>query len=190
MPSATPKIRIIMPHEAMSADDVQREAPGWYERWRARIHEWVSSHADPVLASILTLLPDLLVLTVRLAKDPRVSLLVKGQLVLAAAYVISPVDFVPEAALGVIGLAEDAGVLALVLYWLKHMGKVDLSVLREHWPGHEDVDRVIDGLHSEIERNRDKIAGADVWQKIERRFVKRAQKSRPRRPRNPFRRAH
>jgi uncharacterized membrane protein YkvA (DUF1232 family) len=172
--------------EPMNQETIERELPGWYNRWRKRIHEWMSSHADPPLASIVTLVPDLLVLTVRLAKDSRVPLLVKGQLLLAAAYVISPVDLMPEAVLGVIGLAEDAGVLALVLYWLKHMGRVDLEVLRENWPGKEEVDHVIDGLHDEIERNRDRIIGAEVWQKIERRFGKNAREER--RIFNPLRR--
>jgi uncharacterized membrane protein YkvA (DUF1232 family) len=175
-------------YDSMNREDVEREAPDWYSRWRTRIHDWVRAHSDSTLASIVTLVPDLFVLTIRLAKDPRVPLLVKGQLILAAAYVISPIDFLPEAALGVIGLAEDAGVLALVLYWLKHMGRIDTAVLHENWPGREEVDRVIDGLHDEIERNRDKIIGAEVWQKIERRFGKSARQKRPPRRFNPLRR--
>jgi uncharacterized membrane protein YkvA (DUF1232 family) len=177
-------------YDSMSQEEVEREAPDWYSRWRARIHDWVRAHSDSTLASIVTLVPDLLVLTIRLAKDPRVPFLVKGQLILAAAYVISPIDFLPEAALGVIGLAEDAGVLALVLYWLKHMGRIDTAVLHDNWPGREDVDRVIDGLHDEIERNREKIIGADVWQKIEQRFGKAARQQRQQRSFNPLRRFH
>ena len=162
--------RALQPYGALSEQDIQQEAPGWYTRWRARIHAWVRDHGDDRLASILTLVPDMLMLVLRLARDPRVPWMLKGQLLLAAAYVISPFDLVPEGLLGPIGLAEDAGVLALVLFWLKGLTQVDPRILHENWPGKGEVDQVIDRVHSQIVDNRDKIYSSDVWQKIERRF--------------------
>src|SRR5690606_33154027 len=79
-------------------------------------------------------------------------------------------DLVPEALLGPIGLAEDAGVLALVLFWLKGLTQVDPRVLHENWPGKGEVDQVIDRVHAQIIDNRDRIYSTDVWQTIERRF--------------------
>jgi uncharacterized membrane protein YkvA (DUF1232 family) len=157
----------------MDAQQVNRELPGWYTRWRPQIHDWVKTHADDTLASIVLLVPDLLVLITRLIKDPRVPLIVKGQLLLAAVYVISPFDFLPEAMLGVIGLAEDAGVLALVLYGLKHMRGIDPAILRDNWAGSDDIESIIETLHDRIIKNRDKIIGADIWQKIETMFGRR-----------------
>lgn len=154
----------------MDAQAVQAALSGWYERWRDRIHEWARHNADDRLASILTLVPDMLMLVVRLARDPRVPWMLKGQLVLAAAYVISPFDLVPEGILGPIGLADDAGVLALVLYWLKGLAQVDPRVLHDNWPGKGEVDEVIDRVHSQIVENRERIYSSDVWQQIERRF--------------------
>jgi uncharacterized membrane protein YkvA (DUF1232 family) len=150
--------------------EVQTQAPDWYQNWRNRIHQWVRNNTDDRLASIITLVPDMLMMVVRLAKDPRVPWMLKGQLVLAAAYVISPLDLVPEGLLGPIGLAEDAGVLALVLFWLKGLSQVDPRVLHDNWPGKGEVDEVIDRIHGQITDNRDRIYSTDVWQKIERRF--------------------
>lgn len=154
----------------LTEQDIQTQAPDWYQNWRNRIHLWVRNNTDDRLASIITFVPDMLMLVVRLAKDPRVPWMLKGQLVLAAAYVISPFDLVPEGLLGPIGLAEDAGVLALVLFWLKGMSQVDPRVLHENWPGKGEVDQVIDRIHGQITDNRDRIYSTDVWQKIERRF--------------------
>lgn len=156
--------------------DEQHQAPppesatDWYSRWRARIHQFVAAHTDNTLASILMLVPDLLILLIRLARDPRVPISVKGQLALAAAYVLSPLDLMPEGILGVIGLADDAGVLALVLYWLKGLGKVDPTVLSDNWPGQDNVETVIDDVHETIMANRSRIISNDVWRKIEQMF--------------------
>lgn len=170
-----------LPFESMTEREVELELPGWYGRWRGRIHVWVTEHADARVAGLLTLLPDLLVLTVRLAKDPRVPFFAKAQLALAAAYVISPIDFLPEAALGVLGLSDDLTVLALVLYWLQSMNKIDREVLRDNWPGDGQVEAVIDNVHGRIMAERDHILSHDVWQKIERRFSPARRDERPRR---------
>ncbi len=170
-----------LPFESLTERDVELELPGWYGRWRGRIHAWVTEHADATVAGLLTLLPDLLVLTVRLAKDPRVPFFAKAQLALAAAYVISPIDFLPEAALGVLGLSDDLTVLALVLYWLQSMNKIDREVLRDNWPGDGQAEAVIDNVHGRIMAERDHILSHDVWQKIERRFSPARRDERPRR---------
>jgi uncharacterized membrane protein YkvA (DUF1232 family) len=177
-----------LPFESLSGQDVELELPGWYGRWRGRIHAWVSQRADMTVANLLTLLPDLLVLTVRLAKDPRVPFFAKAQLALAAAYVISPIDFLPEAALGVLGLTDDLTVLALVLYWLQSMNKIDREVLHDNWPGDGQVEAVIDHVHDRIMAEKDTILSHDVWQKIERRFSPQRREQRPRRLSNPLRR--
>lgn len=159
---------------AKRTPDSAHDVAGWYERWRERIHGWVRRHADETLASVVMLVPDMLVLSVRLAKDPRVPWTLKGQLALAVAYVLSPFDLIPEALVGVVGLADDAGVLALVLYALRSLSGVDTAVLRENWPGSGDVETVIDSVHEQIVANRRRIMSDRVWRVIERRFGRRA----------------
>jgi uncharacterized membrane protein YkvA (DUF1232 family) len=101
--------------ELMNEQQIEQRTPDWYETWRERIRAWVSKHTDDEVAAIVLLVPDLLALVVRLARDSRVPFMLNGQLLLAAAYVLSPVDLIPEIIVGVLGLGDDAGVLMLVL---------------------------------------------------------------------------
>ena len=170
--------------ERLNQQQIEQRSPDWYTTWRRRIQAWIGAHADDQLAQIVLFVPDMLVLLVRLARDRRVPIMLKGQLLLAAAYVISPFDLVPEAMLGVIGLADDAGVLVLVLMWIKGIAGIDHQVLRENWSGQDDVIEVIEKLHANIIANSDRLYPEQVWQKLRRRYGK---LSGPRRPRLPLR---
>jgi uncharacterized membrane protein YkvA (DUF1232 family) len=76
------------------------------------------------------LIPNLLVLFRRLFGDARVSGGSKFLLGFAIAWLVSPIDLIPEF-IPVAGPLDDAIVAALVLrYVLKH---TDRSVLEEHW---------------------------------------------------------
>lgn len=179
--------------EPLSEAEIHGRAPDWYDQWRERIREWVRRNADEQVAQIVLLVPDLLMLVARLARDKRVPFLLKAQLLLAAAYVLSPVDLVPEAILGVIGLAEDAGVLALVLTWISGIRGVDQQVLRDNWSGAGDVEHAITDVHRRITENADKLFSAETWAKIRARFERGTPdvvegKAKPRLPRLNLRR--
>ncbi len=156
--------------EPMNQTEIEQRSPDWYETWRGRIQRWIGTHADDETAQILLFVPDLLALVVRLARDRRVPFMLKGQLLLAAAYVLSPFDLIPEAVLGVIGLSDDAGVLVLVLMWIKSIASLDQAVLRENWSGSGDVIDVIDGLHEKISTNAERLYQPGIWRKIKGRF--------------------
>ncbi|MCC6803458.1 MAG: DUF1232 domain-containing protein [Anaerolineae bacterium] len=156
--------------ERLNQQQIEQRSPDWYETWRGRIRAWISTHTDDQAAQIILFVPDLLALVVRLARDQRVPFLLKGQLLLAAAYVLSPFDFVPEALIGAIGLADDAGVLMLVLMWIKGLASVDHQVLRENWSGQGDVIDVIERLHEKIDANADRLYPERVWTKLRRQF--------------------
>ncbi len=157
--------------EPLDQAEIELRAPDWYETWRERIRQWIAAHAADEFAEIVLLVPDLLALLVRLIRDPRVPFTLKGQLLLAAAYVISPFDLMPEALLGVLGLADDAGVLALVLMWIKGVTSVDAQVLRDNWSGRGDVISVIDKLHTQVNENADRLFNDKVWTKLRKRFA-------------------
>lgn len=154
----------------MTEAEVQGRAPDWYDTWRDRIREWIARGADEQVARVVLLVPDLLLLVVRLARDKRVPFLLKAQLLLAAAYVISPIDLVPETILGVLGLAEDAGVLALVLMFISSIRGLDKQVLHDNWSGTGSVEQVITGLHKRVVDNADTLFSPPVWSKIRARF--------------------
>jgi uncharacterized membrane protein YkvA (DUF1232 family) len=85
-----------------------------------------------LLRDLAGFLPACVTLLRRLRRDPRVPLRAKVVLVLAALWVLSPIDLIPEF-LPVIGPLDDVLVVALAL---RYAGRqVPRSVLVEAWPG-------------------------------------------------------
>ena len=76
--------------------------------------------------------PDCVVLFQRLLTDPRVDWWRKALLVVAIAYLASPIDLIPDF-IPVAGQVDDAIVVVLALRLLLHGSGERLLV--EHWPG-------------------------------------------------------
>jgi uncharacterized membrane protein YkvA (DUF1232 family) len=76
----------------------------------------------------------------RLLADPRVPRRRKVVLLVLSAYLLSPIDLVPDFLPG-IGQLDDAVVAAVALRYVLRGGGQDL--LREHWPGPERSLRLI-----------------------------------------------
>jgi len=151
-------------------DANEEDALGWYEKWRGRIYEWVAERSDDKVADVVIVVPDFFMLLVDLARDSRVPMKVKAQIAIAIAYVLSPVDMMPEAVLGVAGLADDATVMAVLLYSLKSVNDLNPAIIREHWRGAGDAIEVIDDVYQSISTNVDKIINSRVWQRIQKTF--------------------
>jgi uncharacterized membrane protein YkvA (DUF1232 family) len=79
-------------------------------------------------------IPDCLVLVQRLMRDPRVPRRRKLALALLVAYLVQPIDLVPDF-IPVAGQLDDAILVALVLRGLIRGGGE--ALLRDHWPGSE-----------------------------------------------------
>jgi uncharacterized membrane protein YkvA (DUF1232 family) len=77
-------------------------------------------------------IPDCVVLIRRLLGDDEVARWRKGVLVLLLAYLVSPIDLVPDFVPG-LGQLDDAIVVALALRVILRGGGPEL--LRRHWPG-------------------------------------------------------
>jgi uncharacterized membrane protein YkvA (DUF1232 family) len=87
-----------------------------------------------VMMRLVRDLPNFVRLLYGLARDPRVSTLDKAFAVATLAYVISPVDLLPD--LPVIGQIDDIYLVALALNrLLNHAG---IEVLLDHWEGEEE----------------------------------------------------
>ena len=84
------------------------------------------------LRDLVLLLPQLAGLIARLLGDARVSGRVKAVLGVAAVYLASPIDFIPDFIPG-LGYLDDAVLVAIVLDGL--LNHVDREILLEHWPG-------------------------------------------------------
>lgn len=95
---------------------------------------WASrGSADKVtLLEALRLVPDVVRLLRRLVADPTVPRGVRVWLVVLLAYLLMPLDLVPDF-IPVIGYADDAIIVAIVLrFATKHAGA---DALDRHWPG-------------------------------------------------------
>jgi uncharacterized membrane protein YkvA (DUF1232 family) len=79
-------------------------------------------------------IPDCIVLSSRLLRDPRVPRRKKALLLALAGYLALPFDLVPDF-VPVAGQLDDAVIVALVLRSLLRGGGE--PVVREHWPGPE-----------------------------------------------------
>jgi uncharacterized membrane protein YkvA (DUF1232 family) len=86
------------------------------------------------LVDALRLLPDLLRLITRLARDPSLSRGVRLRLALLGLYLALPIDIVPDV-IPVLGYADDAIVVAFVLRGV--VRRAGPEVIARHWPGTE-----------------------------------------------------
>jgi uncharacterized membrane protein YkvA (DUF1232 family) len=92
------------------------------------------------LKEYLLLLPRLAKLIWRLARDPRVPPRSKATLVLLGAYVVSPVDLIPDFIPG-LGQLDDIVIAAFALDQI--INRIPEHIVREHWDGDEDVLQVV-----------------------------------------------
>jgi uncharacterized membrane protein YkvA (DUF1232 family) len=88
--------------------------------------------SENVMTESLRLLPDLVRLVTRLAKDGTLPRGVRIRLALLLAYLACPIDLVPDF-VPVLGYADDIIIVLLTLRSVIHT--VGEDPLREHWPG-------------------------------------------------------
>jgi uncharacterized membrane protein YkvA (DUF1232 family) len=99
-------------------------------------------HAEPVAEErtltqeLLRLLPNFVKLTKRLIGDRRVPARRKLLLGAMVAYVLSPIDLIPDIIPG-LGQMDDILIVVLVLHGL--LSSVEEEVLLEHWDGRPDL---------------------------------------------------
>ena len=99
------------------------------------------------LRELLALLPQLVGLLARLVRDPRLPPRVKAILGVAAVYLASPIDLVPDF-IPLLGYLDDVIVAAVVLDGI--LNHVDRAIVLEHCPGNpaglERMSRLAAGL--------------------------------------------
>jgi uncharacterized membrane protein YkvA (DUF1232 family) len=92
------------------------------------------------LTETLRLLPDLLRLVGRLARDPAVPRGARVRLWVLLAYLAMPFDLIPDF-IPVLGYADDAIIVGLVLRSV--VRQAGPASVRRHWPGTEDGLRAV-----------------------------------------------
>jgi uncharacterized membrane protein YkvA (DUF1232 family) len=116
--------------------DVEGRERRLYDRMRAAIAAPRRGEASG-MRDVLLLLPDLTVLLYRLLRDERVPVGAKAIAMLGVAYILSPVDLLPEALLGPVGLLDDLFIVGAALSRI--LNYVHPDVVRSHWSGHGDA---------------------------------------------------
>jgi uncharacterized membrane protein YkvA (DUF1232 family) len=94
------------------------------------------SEERTLMQELLMLLPNFVKLTKRLITDRRVPVRRKLMLMALVAYLISPIDLIPDMIPG-LGQMDDILIVVLVLHGL--LSSVDEEVLLEHWEGRPDL---------------------------------------------------
>jgi uncharacterized membrane protein YkvA (DUF1232 family) len=111
-----------------------------YDRLRAQVRPVVpGAHSD--LRDVLLAFPDLVMLLVRLLRDPRVGTGDKAVALFGVAYVLSPLDLLPVWLFGPLGALDDVLVVAATLS--RVVNHVHPDVVRSHWSGQGDALRLI-----------------------------------------------
>ncbi len=107
-----------------------------YDRLRARVVE-AEPGASPGVRDLLLFLPDLVVLLLRLVRDPRVPAGAKAVALLGVGYALSPIDLVPEILFGPLGFLDDLLIATASVSWV--VNHVHPDLVRAHWSGSGDV---------------------------------------------------
>lgn len=149
-PAVEPKP--VMPERTTKFNALQ--AQDFYQRVRGKLVTWAQgAGAGKETTNYILLVPDMMALFVRLMGDPRVSVALKAEIAAASAYVISPIDLMPEAFLGPAGLIDDAIVAAIALNRVvTAMGQAGEDVLRQYWDGDQDILVVVKNLLTKADR--------------------------------------
>lgn len=111
----------------------------FYEQLRAKLQRWAQTKdgQNSKWVEYLLLLPDLGYLMTALCLDPAIPAKQKAKLAMAGAYLLSPVDLLPEALIGPLGYVDD---LALIAYTINQLlNHVDDSIVLKHWKGEKDL---------------------------------------------------
>lgn len=141
----------------------------FYDKIRRQLRDKLNEYRDKLgerTADYLLLLPDLFVLFVRLARDERVPKEPKIVAGITIAYLISPIDIIPDMIVG-LGWLDD---LVLAVYALKRvLLDVDQEIILEHWTGDDDLLEKV----QEIVEKADSLVGSRVVNAIRQILAKR-----------------
>ena len=111
---------------------------------------WLTKPEETRVKELLQLLPDVLRLVSRLARDRSLPRGVRVRLWLLLGYLALPFDLVPDF-IPVLGYADDAVVVALVLRSV--IRRAGREAINRHWPGTPDGLATLDRLLGRQVRN-------------------------------------
>ena len=129
----------------------------FYQQMRGSIRAWLKDKgAGYQFTEYLLAAPDLFHLLCKIVVDKDVPARERAEIAVAIVYIISPVDFLPEAIVGAIGYSDDVVAAALALNSL--VNKTSPEVVMRHWAGDDDVleliQRILEVAHEMVGNGR------------------------------------
>lgn len=125
----------------------EKKYSDFYQRLRVKINKWVQNGkinkkkggwTDHFLQYLL-LLPDMVHLMIKLFSHRKVPAHVKGYILVALAYLVSPIDLIPDF-IPVAGFIDDLLVTAILLNKIINSADRELmETIKTLWAGEEDV---------------------------------------------------
>ena len=134
----------------------------FYEQLRQKLHNWAASKdgQKSKWLDYILFLPDFAYLLGALLLDPAIPMKYKAKLGMVIAYIISPLDFLPEGLIGPGGYTEDIALAAYVIHQL--LNQVDNAIVLKHWKGDGNLLEVV----SRILEVTDEMVGTGLWNKV------------------------
>jgi len=133
----------------------------FYKTFRDNVRSWVGQGAGGgKWADYIMLAPDLVHLLFKLALDPDVPSKEKAKLAAGIAYIVSPIDLIPEAFVGRVGYVDDVAVAAYVVHSI--LTATNPNVVKKHWAGDQDLLKVV----QQIVDSADEMVGSGLWQRL------------------------
>lgn len=148
--------------------DLDDDKLKFYEKLRKKAKDWTSEKTGKTgnkLAEYLFLLPDFFILVCRVALDKRVPTKRKLMLGGIVAYVMMPLDIIPDF-ISVLGSVDDLVLVVMGLNML--LNEIDQKVLEDNWSGEGDVLHLMQKITATAERFLDKnvLSRIKKWLKI------------------------
>lgn len=134
----------------------------FYQKLTKKINKWLNENVgrDHKWVEYIMLAPNLFHLLIRLIQDPDIPIEEKGKLLIAIAYFILPIDFIPEGFLGPAAYVDD---VALTCYALNSLiNKTNPALIEKYWAGDKDILKVI----KDVLKYADEMIGSGRWAKI------------------------
>lgn len=142
----------------------------FYDRLREKIARAVERRGGRLgqgTVKVLLVVPDIFILMVRMVLDREIPSHTRAMIGGALAYFLLPLDFLPEALLGVGGYVDDAVLAAAVLSQV--LGTELEPYARKHWSGSEDIRVVL----RDIAAAGRSLLGESVFDRLKRLLSKR-----------------
>lgn len=116
----------------------------FYKKMRLKVDKFIENHPKSKYLNYVIAAPDFFYLFCRLMGDTRIPMKQKITVGTVIVYFITPLDILPEGLFPGVGLADDVFLAVFTLNEL--MNSVDPKIIRELWPGDENVINLIKQL--------------------------------------------